>query len=109
MKFFSTIFAVYIMALFLTPCADRLENSGGHEHVHSSKSAHQHDSNTEDMCTPFCVCSCCGAITGIVLGEPLSEIGRAVSFDLAKFMAFFKPGFIPQYSHDIWQPPKINA
>ncbi|PPL04806.1 hypothetical protein SAMN05444682_101600 [Parapedobacter indicus] len=118
MKFFSSILAMYMMVLFVTPCDDNFEEDVFHGHEHTTEASHNHHdhshddhdhSDTTDMCTPFCVCGCCGAISGIVLQESLSDIGEVIDFDLSTFITYYKPVFIPRYFGEIWQPPKINA
>lgn len=106
-----------MMVLFMTPCSDTFEKQAvrfqeysteiTHQHNHES---HDHDhKETRDLCTPFCICACCGAISGIVLQESLSDIGEVIDFDVSTFITYYKPVFIPRYFGEIWQPPKINA
>lgn len=47
------------------PCADGGQESHDHQHTEQSvdASGHDHDHDGADGCTPFCICSCCGAIT----------------------------------------------
>ena len=113
MKYFSSILALYMMALFVTPCADKFDAEVYHNHEHTTETSHHHHdrdhSDTTDLCTPFCICGCCGAISGIVLQESLSDLGKLIDLDLSTFVTYYKPVFIPRYFGEIWQPPKINA
>lgn len=112
MKVFSSIWAVYMMALFLMPCADKLANEtrlpDDYAHALPDHAKHDH-SQSADSCSPFCLCNCCGKITGVVLGLPALS-----TFDL-KILEIIKPhsqyisGFIPYYVGEIWQPPQLNS
>lgn len=117
MKVFSSILALYMMVLFMTPCSDTYEKQTvrfqeysteiTHEHNHDSYN-HDH-SETKDFCTPFCLCSCCGTVSGIVLQWNTHNFNHVKPFELFKTKEFYKSTFIPRYFGEIWQPPKINA
>ncbi|WP_148908956.1 DUF6660 family protein [Sphingobacterium micropteri] len=112
MKVFSSIMALYMMVLFIIPCADMYEKEVFHQHEHSTEIAHEdsHDHpETTDMCSPFCFCGCCGIVSGVVLQWSTFNIGKIISFDLPKPKVYYKYVFIPRYFGEIWQPPKINA
>ena len=100
-----------MMVLFMTPCADTLDEEAHHSHDHTVEAVHYHQdhSDTNDLCTPFCVCSCCGAVSGIVLHDSLSNVGNVVDLEIATFVTYYNPVFILSYVGEIWQPPKINA
>src|SRR5690606_11160086 len=113
MKVFSSIMALYMMVLFIIPCADMYEKDLHLNHDHSTEISHQdtHDhTETQDFCTPFCLCGCCGIVSGVVLQWNVFDIGKAKTFDLStKPKIYYKSVFIPRYFGEIWQPPKINA
>ena len=112
MKVFFSILAIYMMAVFLMPCTDMYEKESFQNHNHSEELAHKasHDHQEKpDMCSPFCLCGCCGMVSGIVLQESLSDLGKLIDLDLSTFVTYYKPVFIPRYFGEIWQPPKINA
>src|SRR5690606_5777379 len=111
MKVFCSILTIYIMAVFLTPCADRYQKETFQSYSHSEELAHQdsHDhSKTTDMCGPFWLCNCCGAVITVLPWNTInfSEI-RIV--ELSKSNSPYISQFIPHYFGKIWQPPKINA
>lgn len=112
MKVFSPLLALYMMAVFLVPCADTLAETAFQDHNHSEELVHQnsHDApETADLCSPFCICTCCGTISGIVFRW------KAIGFPEVKEVAVSKPsiGYISQftghYFGEIWHPPKIVA
>ncbi len=65
MKVFFSILAIYMMAVFLMPCTDMYEKESFQNHNHSEELTHKgsHDhQETTDMCSPFCLCGCCGIV-----------------------------------------------
>lgn len=101
-----------MMVLFIMPCADMYAKDIINIKEYSTKITHQdsHEHNqTQDLCTPFCLCSCCGMVSGAILLWNVFDIGKAKTFDLSKPKIFFKSVFIPHYFGEIWQPPKINV
>ncbi len=111
MKILSSILALYMTVLFVMPCADRYDKEVRNDQEHATERTHQdtHDHTGSDLCTPFCLCSCCGMVSGIVLQWNVFNIGKANTFDLSKPKVYYKSIFIPHYFGEIWQPPKINA
>ena len=110
MKVFSSIMALYMMVLFIIPCADMYEKDINHNH--SIEISYQHIRNhteTQDSCTPFCVCGCCGMVSGVVLQWNAFDFNEILSFDISKPKIYYKSVFISLYFGEIWQPPKINA
>lgn len=101
-----------MMVLFIMPCADMYEKDNFLNHNHSEEltlqGSHDHQETT-DMCSPFCLCGCCGVVSGVVLQWNIFDIGKAKTFDLSKPKMYYKTIFIPRYFGEIWQPPKINA
>lgn len=98
MKVFFSILAFYMMAVFVMPCTDVQQKEHVHDFAHSqplSEGEHQdHDHNEEkDFCSPFCLCSCCGAVSGITLQGNLEGAIRIESIDLPKPKLVYKPIF----------------
>lgn len=111
MKGFSSILALYMLALFMMPCADTYGKDLSLQPSRSTEipqDNHDH-TETQDLCTPFCLCGCCGLVSGVVLQWGVADMGRIRSFDLSKPKMYHKPAAIPCYFGDIWQPPKINV
>ena len=87
------------------------EKESFQNHIHSEelahKASHEHQETT-DMCSPFCLCDCCGMVSGIVLQWNVYSLVKK-TFDLSKPKVYYKCTFISRYLGEIWQPPKINA
>lgn len=112
MKYFFYILAIYMMAVFLAPCADVFEKEAFQNHNHSEelahKKSHDHQKKT-DKCSPFCLCGCCGIVSGIVLQLDHYNFGKAKTFDLSKPAIYYNSLFVSRYLGEIWQPPKVNV
>ena len=108
MRIASYILATYMLILALMPCADGLSvlypectssiNIEENSHNHSD---HEH----EDLCSPFCVCSCCGSLS-IIPGT----VEYYYSVDIISTDCIFTYQF--SYSFDFnkgeWHPPAIS-
>lgn len=113
MRFFSSILAFYMTVLFLTPCADTLEKDELLLGTHSTATSHDHHDHSDpgemDLCSPFCVCGCCGLISGIVLQEYLPSLTLVTPIELPRVITYYRSTFVPPYLGEIWQPPKMNS
>ena len=101
-KVIPLILAVYTLLLCLMPCADahgceQLPDAGEVAH-HDDKHSHE-----EDLCSPFCVCSCCGTHVTLVSGFTLTA--ETVQ-SIAIFPAVIEDSF-STIDQAIWQPPRI--
>ena len=113
MKMAIHIFTIYMLALARVPCGD--SGSGIMEIVnhffgfeHQDYSDHEQHSNTcdDDLCSPFCICSCCASTVDYPVKLPfliksLPSIPEAI------------PSFVPNiifssFYTSIWQPPRFS-
>lgn len=109
MKFASIILSFILLVLSCLPCADAdkdaVYDANGkvlaEKHFDHSKELHS------DLCSPFCVCNCCGA--------QVLSFTPSLSFSIREdFTAFvekpeivYKTHFASMFSGSIWQPPQI--
>ncbi|WP_141384455.1 DUF6660 family protein [Flavobacterium flevense] len=107
MKWFNIILSIYLIALASMPCADMEVNSAVHSlNVHQAEhDNHSHD-KSKDLCSPFCICNCCGA-------QVLSYF-PAISYDFPVISTvikskepYYKSVFYSNFYGSIWQPPQI--
>lgn len=90
------------------PCADMEVNSFAHkktELASSHDNNHSHDKQ-KDLCSPFCICNCCGSkITSfsefIIIDFPIPSIGIKTQ------LPTYKSVFASNFFGSIWQPPQI--
>ena len=106
MKIFAFILSLFFMVLTLVPCNDVAKGLGEKvclaEDIHLEQSQDQH----ADLCTPFCVCNCCG-ISMIVL-----QITKLLP---EKIVVLIKD-ILPEKNYNyalldaagVWHPPKIG-
>jgi hypothetical protein len=89
------------------PCAD-IEVDNFVENLDNFQANHNNHSHEKelDLCTPFCVCSCCGT--------PFFHLREEISFRLilnskkiASKTQNYKPLEISNFVASIWQPPQI--
>jgi hypothetical protein len=104
MKFFAFIMAILVLALSIMPCADGAIAMNQTEiKTEISKTTHQHDVPNHDICSPFCHCACCSAVTVI----PFISI---INTELAisdKTKAAFLPSQVIDITLPVWQPPQL--
>ena len=89
------------------PCADMEMDSFAHKvaQFREKHIGHSHDKQN-DLCSPFCVCSCCGV--------QVLSYAAVTHFDFAVLAAIIKRP-LPDYTSvltsnfygSIWQPPQI--
>lgn len=101
------LLALLITALALTPCVDvhaETVGSAAVEQLAQDNTTDPHED--QDHCTPFCGCTCCGAVS---LQPP------SVGLSLERYVAPEKPGERPTYrptainssfGAETWQPPR---
>ncbi len=111
MKILTIIFAVYFVLLAAMPCADRA--TANYEQVIAIETIdanHNHDSHTHelDLCSPFCICNCCGVhimnLKTVVLYESLPMVAF-----IRTPISTYKTEFFSKFSNTIWQPPQLNS
>lgn len=64
---------------------------------------HQHSSSEEDLCTPFCICSCCAAHIQIKNSTVLNSTDL---FHNARLPSHYTEKPFLTNVGSIWQPPK---
>ena len=113
MKIAIHIFTIYMLALSLIPCGDGgggiLEIANdlfGIEHQHLSDHE-QHSNNCgDDLCTPFCICSCCSSALDTPSKLPY-RIKTPTPFPNST-PSWFKNEISFSLDQSIWQPPKFS-
>lgn len=108
MRFITLIFATFILYLSCMPCPDNQScGSTAGQSISSThnEAGHQHEEEG-DLCTPFCVCSCCGNIA-VVISIPHFVIDPKPALHPVSPISTYQSIFISSYSFSFWQPPKI--
>jgi len=102
-KVIRLLFTIYIISLTVHPCADQGDELEKGDQV-AYVSDHPHsDGEQEDVCTPFCICSCCAAHIRLVTIS--NEDFTCVLHYTKEVTPYLEKQVLPDYSH-IWQPPR---
>ena len=104
MKVLAFILSLYVVALTLTPCVDRLPDKHAVNNNMTLPCSEQHHQEGADHCSPFCTCNCCA--TPVIIQD------FSVHFECYPFM---RRQEFANVSHQvsspviaIWEPPKIG-
>ncbi len=113
MKWLTAFLAIYLLGLSLWPCADEgLPTTGPESHAVFACAGSESPTDPphhHDACSPFCSCTCCGAI-GIVM--PLFEYMAVTGMATGPVAVIYFPYTLPRRAAPfaaIWQPPKYRA
>ncbi len=82
-------------------------NSIAHNKAEFASKHDNHSHNKEnDLCSPFCICSCCGSQMASY-SQPLMINFPVVSKDIKKQLPDYKSIFSSNFCGSIWQPPQL--
>jgi len=102
MKIFAVIFALYTVVLSLAPCCDESEQANIQQTIQQSQN-HHHDEENE-LCSPFCQCSCCHAFIVLHLLKQ-----NSITPVLDQQQVLSTKGHLPSsFAADFWQPPRMG-
>lgn len=102
MRILALILSCYITILAFKPCVDESVGESGKV----SSIAHDESGHTGDLCSPFCICACCGAY--ILNYAPLSVFEcKNVQSRISTSEPYYESVFFSRYIGSIWQPPQI--
>lgn len=93
------------MALSIVPCSDEATHVGADaDNIEclSKNHSHDHSDHTEDDCTPFCTCICCGSVMSMPTTYHLDDPQLAII--KTKLLPYnFNYSF--SYNLGVWHPP----
>ena len=97
-----------MLLLSLVPCSDGIDIfhptcDADTEIVERSHNHSDHDH--EDMCTPFCICSCCGSMSVMPTVAEYRDRSDIIS-TLCLF--HYESIYSLDYSKGVWHPPTIS-
>jgi hypothetical protein len=98
------VFSMYIFCLSAIPCGDK-ENCNEFSETHATRSNDQ-DSHSDEACSPFCLCSCCGCAGFQIAYSP--EFEKPLISPKENEVLPYASNFTSIYIASIWQPPKIG-
>jgi hypothetical protein len=88
----------------IVPCADDIpvvDHDDTHAYV-ADMDAEGHSHDSQDDCTPFCMCQCCG--TSITL-EQAAQSGSLKNQFVFSYSQHYSFNYDYHYSNGIWHPP----
>lgn len=113
MKIVIHIFTIYMIALALVPCGDGgggiveiLNHLSGVEHEHIADHDQHSNDCGDDMCTPFCICSCCSSTVDVPVELPFQL--KSLPPKPENKPSFFSNVLPTSFHHSIWQPPRFS-
>jgi hypothetical protein len=92
-----------MFALMLLPCNDTC-NSLQHETPTTVQAAQNHHQEDNDICSPFCFCSCCATAMTI---HNFPTFGFTPHLTVQDF-SMLELAFVSNAKASIWQPPKLS-
>lgn len=109
MRILTYIFGAYLLVLSVQPCSDSLLPRDNQGHA-IQKVAHidqsSQDSNNNDECPPFCVCSCCGTTPAPSIAYSLPVDFTAENALVRGDFSLYTNPYQSNRTYSIWQPPK---
>lgn len=109
MKLINIILAVYVLALSCIPCADEASEQNPNLakvfiYSGNSHSGHNHENDSCELCSPFCICACCG---GFTVAKTLPQLNPLTHFTNNEAQRFdYSSVSLSNYSSQFWHPPK---
>jgi hypothetical protein len=104
-KWFPFILSLYILGLSCLPCGDNAVCAEDAATLDITASGHDDHEHQADLCSPFCVCICCGmTFTPGYDKIPVTEIPPVHQTIIPSHTNFFTP----EVYINIWQPPKLG-
>lgn len=105
MKWITAILSLYLVFLSSLPCSDIEETSPIHERTEFASDNHSHEKQN-DLCSPFCICNCCGTHVLSYQSANIFEF-KVPSAVISILLPSYKSVFISNFYGSIWQPPQI--
>ena len=107
MKLLNIILSIYLTVLSCLPCSDlEISHSAISVDEHKiDKDQNSHDED-DDLCSPFCVCNCCGTQALSFFSEITFEFNKntlVIKSPLPTYKSILSSNFFGS----IWQPPQI--
>jgi hypothetical protein len=107
MRFFTFILACYMLVLSIVPCCDAHTHNSSNNVLQELTQQYPHEDSCEDICSPFCICSCC-SVTVVVPKVNMFSIEKIFMNPTEKKITYTNMPFSFMFLHNIWQPPKIS-
>ena len=105
LKSITILLSIYLLLLALLPCGDRLEcNDSDSRSTSISETQHDEHQHETEICSPFCICACCGQLVNIP--STTSFLVKAI-LTKTQLQPSHREKFLTEPYYAIWQPPKL--
>jgi hypothetical protein len=94
--------AIIVLTLTVTPCSDSQTCDSD---AISMSFDHDHSEDTNDQCTPFCTCLCCGAH---IASNDLIALQALIESPNFKYSHSYSFEYSFDYLNAIWHPPTLS-
>lgn len=105
MKCITTIVAFFLLFMSLLPCGDTLECNYKAMAQVSTADGHKQHAHSSEICSPFCICSCCAVSTYFAPAQKL-QVSKII-IPTQKF-PLYNVVFNTEAHYTIWQPPQLS-
>lgn len=107
MKYLCQILAIIILTLSTEPCVDgNGDNTSSSAVTYSQHKEDHSNKKSKDLCSPFCICNCCGQNT--LNYSPTIVYDLQMTFEEIKTSnSVYASIFASNFYGSIWQPPQI--
>lgn len=105
MKYLALLFSFYLIALTLMPCGDVSDNAVDAKTSYTiHKDTRAMENCNQEVCTPFCSCSCCS----VGKNFPVQTVSISVDPVVLVSYCFYAASAPSEQAVDVWQPPKLS-
>jgi len=109
MKFASIFLSLVLLILSCLPCADAAPEAVADKGITLTQNHSDHSKELHtDLCSPFCVCNCCGAQILSFTPQLVININREPVVYATKLEITYKSNLASMFSGSIWQPPQLS-
>ena len=108
MKYLALLLSLLMQVLTCLPCSDTEECRPVTAHVaNDGIPSHEDHRHENERCSPFCVCSCCAAVT-VCIPEIYPLMPVPEKFETAISYIMGQEQFHSHEDQKIWQPPQLS-
>lgn len=106
MRSTSTLLSIIFLILSCMPCADMGVNDNIRTKFDLVSAEHHSHAAGSDLCSPFCVCSCCGS--QLTEYPQFAMIDFSIAFKgIKKQLPSYQSILSSNFFGSIWQPPQL--
>lgn len=106
MRFVFTFIGIYLMVLSCLPCGDGQDaNISTGTMTSLSVANNEEHQHANEVCPPFCVCSCCAATSFFITTSKMALSKYAFRVERSHS---YSDNILTRAQYTIWQPPRVS-